>query len=205
MGWSLSTKEVFMVLSWAAFYTIHSVLASSKLKRFLEDKWGISKKTYRLFYSLISSITFLGIGIQILYLPPKLIFETIGISEKLGYFMATLGVILGIRSFKHISVGEFLGLNSTPSPRADLIQSGLYAWTRHPMYFALFLIFLGYLGVSGTMGALIHLVCLIIYLPVGIYFEEKKMANEFGDAYRLYQKNVPVFFPIPIKKGPKPF
>ena len=54
--------------------------------------------------------------------------------------------------------------------------------------------------VSGTMGSLIHLGCLILYLPLGIYFEEKNLISLYGERYREYKKEVPPFFPKIHKK-----
>ena len=45
---------------------------------------------------------------------------------------------------------------------------------------------------------------LSVYLPFGIYWEEQKLINSFGQTYRDYQAKVPAFFPNPLKKGPKP-
>lgn len=116
--------------------------------------------------------------------------------------VTTAGVIILMRSAKQISLGSFLGLRAKTEKNAEpeLIISDIYSQIRHPLYFGLLAIFLGYFLVSGTVGALIHLGCLIVYLPIGIYFEEKNLIAEFGDQYRNYQKEVPAFFPKIHKK-----
>jgi protein-S-isoprenylcysteine O-methyltransferase Ste14 len=116
--------------------------------------------------------------------------------------ITTAGVIVFLKSIKEISMPSFLGL--TPEDQnsvgPELTASGIYAQVRHPLYFGLLLIFLGYFLVSGTVGSLIHLACLIGYLPIGIYFEEKNLIATFGDQYKNYQKEVPAFFPKIHKK-----
>lgn len=191
-----------MVLSWGLFYFLHTALAASKLKRILESKWPSHYKWYRLFYSVLSGILFLGILIQAMLLPVDLIFSKGSFNQYAGYMVTTAGVIILMRSAKQISLGSFLGLRAKTEKNAEpeLIISDIYSQIRHPLYFGLLAIFLGYFLVSGTVGALIHLGCLIVYLPVGIYFEEKNLIAEFGDQYRNYQKEVPAFFPKIHKK-----
>lgn len=193
---------LFMILSWGIFYFIHTALAASKLKRILESKWPSSYKWYRLFYSILASILFVGILIQAIFLPVEAVYFPGSFSQYAGYMVATGGVIVLLRSIKLISLGSFLGLRAEKIDRnkSELVVSGIYSQIRHPLYFGLLAIFLGYFLVSGTIGALIHLGCLIIYLPIGIYFEEKNLVSFFGESYREYQKEVPAFFPRIHKK-----
>lgn len=191
-----------MILSWGLFYSLHSALASGKLKRFLEAKWPQEMKWYRLFYTLFSTLLFIGILVQALFLPNQQILETSPNLSYVGYMLATLGVVLTSRSFKEISFVSFLGLSGKEiEPTDHLVIRGIYSKMRHPLYLGLILIFLGYFLVSGTGGALIHLSCLIGYLPFGIYFEENNLLKKYGKAYADYQKTVPAIFPLKLKKG----
>lgn len=191
-----------MALTWVLFYLLHTALAASKLKRILESKWPHHYKWYRLFYSILSTILFLGILVQAMFLPAVSVFSTNPFSQYVGYMVATAGVIVLLRSAKHISLGSFLGVRpiSKSTEKTELIISGIYSKVRHPLYVGLLGIFLGYFLVSGTVGALIHLGCLIGYLPIGIYYEEKNLIAEFGDRYLGYKKEVPAFFPKFHKK-----
>ena len=191
-----------MVLTWGLFYSLHTALASSKLKRILKAKWPGPYNWYRLFYSLLSTILFLGIVIQALFLPVRNLFLPSQFSQYAGYMIATAGVMIFLKSIKEISVSSFLGIktNDQQVERPELVATGMYAQIRHPLYLGMLFIFLGYFLVSGTVGALIHLACLAAYLPVGIYFEEKNLIATFGDSYKSYQKEVPAFFPKIHKK-----
>jgi len=115
--------------------------------------------------------------------------------------IAALGTIIAIKASKEISLSSFLGTNLDHLSKTDekLIITGWYARMRHPLYSALILIFLGYFLVAGTMTSGIHLLCLLLYLPFGIYFEEQNLIALFGDDYREYQQKVPSVFPR-IKK-----
>lgn len=194
--------NLLMFLSWAFFYSLHTALASGKLKRFLEAKWPKEMKWYRLFYTLLSTVFFLGILIQALFLPNQLLIKGSPYLSYAGYMLATLGVVLTSRSFKEISFFTFVGLSGKNSNATEkLIIRGIYSKIRHPLYLGLVLIFLGYFLVSGTAGALIHISCLMAYLPIGIYFEEKNLLKKYGSAYSEYQKSVPAIFPLKLKKG----
>jgi methanethiol S-methyltransferase len=194
--------NLMMVLSWALFYFLHTALAASKLKRILESKWPRSYKWYRLFYSLLASVLFVGLMIQAIFLPVEVVFVPGKFSQYAGYMIATAGVIVVLRSLKQLSLGSFFGLlpQSRQQDVPELVVSGIYSQIRHPLYLGLLGVFLGYFLVSGTLGALIHLACLIVYLPIGIFFEEKNLILIFGDTYRTYQSMVPAFFPRIHKK-----
>ncbi len=191
-----------MALSWALFYTLHTLLAASKLKRILEARWPHLYNWYRLFYTLLSTILFIGIVIQALFLPKTLLFSPSQFMEYAGYMVATAGVMILLKSVKEISLGSFFGLTNRANTDSDLqlVATGLYAQVRHPLYLGLLLIFIGYFLVSGTLAGLIHLACLTVYLPIGIFFEEKNLIYQFGEGYRTYSREVPAFFPRLIKK-----
>ncbi|EAZ81914.2 putative protein-S-isoprenylcysteine methyltransferase [Algoriphagus machipongonensis] len=156
-------------------------------------------KRYRLFYSLFSFLGFAWILIYSAMFPSQLIIPLSPLTTYFGYLLATFGTIIAIKSSKQIQLKKFLGL-STPESQPSLVTSGLYSRTRHPLYVGLVLIFIGYLFVAGQLTSLIHLLCLLVYLPFGIYYEEKNMLATFGEAYQKYQKEVPVFFPRIFKK-----
>jgi protein-S-isoprenylcysteine O-methyltransferase Ste14 len=145
---------------------------------------------------------FLGLMVQALFLPLLVLFNPTPILTHSGYLLSTLGVIIGFRSLKEISFSAFLGLSS-PSKETEnhLVIRGLYSLVRHPLYLGIVLIFLGYFLVSGTVGALIHLFCLLIYLPIGIYFEERNLLKKYGSLYEDYLRRIPAILPFKTKKG----
>lgn len=142
----------------------------------------------------------MGIILQALFLPVQSIFIPGQFGQYAGYMVATAGVIVFVKAIKEIPLLSFLGLRRTKPGELELVSSGIYSQIRHPLYFGLLAIFLGYFLISGTAGALIHLTCLVLYLPAGIYFEEKNLLGIFGEDYREYQQNVPSFFPKIHKK-----
>lgn len=186
---------VLLAQSWAIFYVLHSFLASSKLKRILEQRVGNAMKWYRLGYSIFSTIFLLGILYQSYQIPNYRILAPNDILTYLGYMGAAFGTIILVKSSKSISISEFLGTKTEISLTSELVTSGPYSKIRHPLYAGLILIFLGYLLVSGSLSSGVHCICLIAYLPFGIYFEEQNLISFYGGKYLRYQEQVPSLIP----------
>lgn len=186
---------ILLALSWIVFYTLHSILAASKLKRILQGKWGNAYKWYRLVYTLISSLLFLGIMIQALLIPKTVLIPKGDLTDYLGYMLAGFGTIILTKSSKNYSIKRFLGFQPSEKEDETLVTTGLYSKVRHPLYAGLVLIFLGYFLFAGTISSAVHLGCLLLYLPFGIHFEEKKLVIQFGEAYQKYKSAVPSLIP----------
>lgn len=186
---------VLLALSWIIFYTLHSLLAASKLKRILEVKWGEAYKWYRLVYTLISLVLFFGIMVQAVLIPPSRLIPKSELTNYLGYMLAGLGTIIATKSSKNYSIKRFLGISPSVNESEELVTTGLYSKMRHPLYSGLLLIFLGYFLFAGTISSAVHLGCLLLYLPFGIYFEEKNLVVQFGEAYQNYKSEVPALIP----------
>lgn len=186
---------LFLALSWAAFYSLHSSFAGSKLKRFFGGKTGKPIKWYRLIYSIGSSIFFLGVLLQSALIPTYQLLGKSTITEYLAFVFAGFGTIIMVKSSKQISLSKFLGISSEKDQTEELVVSGLYSKVRHPLYAGLVLIFIGYFLFAGTAAGAVHLICLALYVPIGIYFEEKNLIALYGQAYQEYQEKVPPFFP----------
>ena len=186
---------LLLFLSWAIFYTLHSSFAASKLKRFFLVKIGFTQKWYRLFYSIGSTLFILGILFQSAKIPVQIIFSKGPFTEYLAYVFAGFGTIILVKSMKQISIAGFLGIRPEKEIPEKLVITGLYSKIRHPLYAGLLLIFIGYFFFAGTVAAAVHLGSLILYLPLGIYFEEKNLLIKYGSAYRDYQEKVPPILP----------
>jgi methanethiol S-methyltransferase len=75
---------------------------------------------------------------------------------------------------------------------------GLYKLVRHPIYVG-FLIFAWVTPVM-TVGHLLFAVGSLIYVLIGMRFEERDLVNEFGDTYKQYQQRVRGLVPLPKGK-----
>jgi protein-S-isoprenylcysteine O-methyltransferase Ste14 len=101
----------------------------------------------------------------------------------------SLGFGLYLIAKSHIAVFG----KTADQPR--LIDSGVYSWVRHPMYFGILLVCLGFFFVSPSLLSLgVWLAFLILYDKMATY-EEKDLIRVLGEEYIAYQKRVAKWFP----------
>jgi protein-S-isoprenylcysteine O-methyltransferase Ste14 len=72
----------------------------------------------------------------------------------------------------------------------ELDSSGILGIMRHPWYLAVFILIWAH--DFNLAGMIINLV-LSAYLLVGTLLEERKLVLEFGEPYKLYQRQVSMF------------
>ncbi len=106
-------------------------------------------------------------------------------------FVIGIGMVIGAnRLFQRI------GTNARPSkPTMALATSGMFTWTRNPMYVGGSLALLG-IAIGFALDWVILL--LVVSLPLvhyGIILrEERYLERKFGDEYRRYQTKVPRYW-----------
>lgn len=76
-----------------------------------------------------------------------------------------------------------------------LVQSGIYAYIRHPLYLSVLLLGTGIMLKDISSVQLLLGTINIIALIFTTLIEEKEMVMKFGDEYRTYMKNTKMFIP----------
>jgi protein-S-isoprenylcysteine O-methyltransferase Ste14 len=178
-----------IVIAWLIFGIAHSVLASSLMK----EKINLRPVNFRRLYNIISIFAMLFIFLLGSTIPPEYLFPKDQTSKVIGLIIATFGFLLAKLAFRPISFSEFMGIK--PEQDRSLITSGIYARMRHPLYTALILGVIGFLVFSPTYTNLVHAICIIIYLFIGIHYEERRLIAHFGKEYEEYKKLTPMLFP----------
>ena len=79
----------------------------------------------------------------------------------------------------------------------QLVREGPFAWTRHPIYFAMLLMLcaLG-LGLGHIWGLLAAIPVFVIGTAIRIREEEKLLRAQFGEDHARYVREVPAFIPF---------
>ena len=77
----------------------------------------------------------------------------------------------------------------------ELKVNGIHKYVRHPLYSGTILFVCGLFFIFPTLSNLIAATLLILYVLIGIVFEEKKLKREFGNAYVEYMSKVPKLIP----------
>jgi len=75
--------------------------------------------------------------------------------------------------------------------RETFIESGIYAFVRHPEFLGHILIISALVTISQHWSSLVVGAVLIALLHLAMIEEEKRNIEKFGDAYRDYMKRVP--------------
>lgn len=191
---------LILVILWVLFYFLHSLLASLNIKRKIKGWMGRQYIWYRLLYTVFSTVFIFGILIFSTTFSQSDILAKTPTTTYLGYMLASFGTIIIVRSFKSFSKKRFIGLqpHDDLEDKEEFVVTGLHSYVRHPIYSGTVLMFLGFFFFEPTLSSILHLVMLLVYLPFGIYFEEKKLIEIYGSKYLQYKKEVASL--IPLKK-----
>ena len=201
--------DVLAILMLFALYSfVHSLLASKKAKILFKKTFREFIAFYRLLYNLFALVSLYFIY-ELSPKPHLIIYDLPNPFDLLALipqFMALAGLFW---AFKYICLKEFVGLNqikryfnknytSELDEELTMVIGGPFRYSRHPVYFfsIIFLLF------RPTMDLfyLTVFVCVVVYFYIGSYYEEKKLAEHFGNVYLEYKKSVPRIFPVkPLK------
>lgn len=78
----------------------------------------------------------------------------------------------------------------------ELTVSGPYRYTRNPLYLGNLILGMGIVVASRSWGALVvFLVYFLLFYPVVIFREKKRLEGFFPIKYEDFSKRVPLFFP----------
>ena len=81
-----------------------------------------------------------------------------------------------------------------PKPHSQLVQRGIYARVRHPLYTSVMLVSLGWALLWQSVPALVTAIALMPFLVAKAQKEEGWLRQKFPD-YADYEKRVPRFVP----------
>ena len=190
-----------LAVLWSAWCGLHSLLITPAVTGRIQNRWGRYFAYYRLGYNLFSLLTLLPLW-----------FYTKSLSSRTGPFwpwpyslvqvlMALVGLAAMVAGGRGYDLSFFLGLRQIRDSRATsllsasgpLKTSGILGIIRHPWYSGgLLLVW------AQNMDRPILIMSLILsgYFIAGALLEERKLTRIYGQAYRNYQQEVSMFFPL---------
>lgn len=189
----MDNAHIIWAFQWLLYCFIHSFLANHYIKIHGSRLLNISSQGYRIIYNVIA---FVHLAILIwfhLSLKSEILFAGNTFSTAIAITMVGLGLIIMffciLKYFKQLS-GAFQALSSP-----KLYTKGLHGLVRHPLYLGTFLFLLGALLYWPLMKNVVAVTIIIGYTLLGILLEEKKLRDEFGEAYTTYSEKVPMIIP----------
>ena len=224
VAWGLG----FMFIAWTSFFLSENSGTRGLLIGFLVSIWGFRlawhinsrnkgktedyrylawrKQWGRLFYlrSYFQVYLLQGFLLYLIAIPIMAINESNRLA--LGWF-DFVGLFIWIIGFYFESRGdaELAQFRKDPANKGKIMQSGLWAYTRHPNYFGevtlwwgIFIISLGSAPFFYTIVSPLTITTLILFVS-GIPLLEKKYDKR--PDFEEYKKRTSIFFPLPRKKA----
>ena len=124
---------------------------------------------------------------QLEFIPQKQIIQVSPLSYLVGFLIIIIALIILLVAIKD------LGRNLSPFPRpinnSNLVTTGIYRFTRHPMYYSLIFISFGVFITKLSIYYLFLSISLGLIIKFKIALEEKYLKNKFKN-YLLYKNEV---------------
>ena len=121
------------------------------------------------------------------FFPQKQIIQVSLFSYFVGFLIVLIAFIILLVAIKD------LGRNLSPLPRpinnSNLVTTGIYRFTRHPMYFSLIFISFGIFIIKLSIYYLFLSISLVLIIKFKISLEEQYLNNKFKN-YLLYKNEV---------------
>jgi protein-S-isoprenylcysteine O-methyltransferase Ste14 len=103
----------------------------------------------------------------------------------LGLLLFMVGAIIRVAALT--ALGENFSAYVTLQPDHQLVQNGIYAWIRHPLYLSLLLIPTGIALVFASLLALPILILAAVFVFDRIRREDRLLASRFGAEFERYR------------------
>jgi len=182
------------VLVWGI---VHSITASVGAKDWVRRALGeTGVRFYRLAYNIFSIISFAPILWLMAMLPDRVLYRIPAPWVYLslaGQIAATVMLVVGVLQTDTLLFIGLRQLFERQERSSRLVTRGLYRWMRHPLYTA-GLLFIWLTPVM-SQNSLVVIIAATIYIILGAFFEERKLIQEFGQAYEKYRTETPMLVP----------
>lgn len=99
-------------------------------------------------------------------------------------------IVAGLLSFKGLRT-VFDDVREKP----EVIRKGVFSIVRHPVYLGEILLYMGLIFFSLSIASIVVWLLAIIFLYYISRYEEKILLDYFGEEYKLYMQDVPMWIP----------
>jgi protein-S-isoprenylcysteine O-methyltransferase Ste14 len=196
----VTSKLVNLGIVWAAWGALHSGMISIAAHRWVERRARWLAAYYRIAFNAVSIAAIIPVIAYELSPRGRPVFGWPGawvIGKYAMWLAAATLFVLGAMQYDLLRVAGLRqvlekGSADSSSICRGLCKDGVLGFVRHPWYAAAILI-LWARNLDSVW--LVTSSVLTVYVIVGTILEERKLVLEFGDEYRLYQREVSMLFP----------
>ena len=191
-----------LIIAWLIFGLSHSFLASGFVKQAAIKIMNGSYKYYRFLYSVFATLLLIivvDIHVSTVSLP---VWQPLLVEKIIAIMLIIAGLAIMIACTKKYFM-DLSGIDAILGKSAPLVlqTKGMHTYVRHPLYTGTLLFVWAIYLYAPYWNNLISCICITLYTLIGMYFEEKKLVVEYGDAYVEYQKQVPALLPLKYGRG----
>jgi protein-S-isoprenylcysteine O-methyltransferase Ste14 len=125
------------------------------------------------------------------FLPPPPV-----VADRLGLVVLLLGVTLLLSTVREFYVAG-RGTLAPWSPPKELVTTGLYGFSRNPMYVAVVLVLLGWAAVFHSWALVVYALAIATGFHLRVVFgEEPWLRKTHGSSWSRYEARVPRWFAV---------
>ena len=199
----ITSSILLDVLLLGAFAVQHSIMARQSFKRRWTRivPWHIERSMFVLAASLVLALLLWQ------WRPlPQVIWDVRGSAGALvlkalfwtGWAVLLVSTFL-INHFELFGLGQVWAFfRGQEHHRPAFKTPSFYGYVRHPLYLGFVVAF--WSAPRMTAGHLLFSIATTGYILLGIYFEERDLADSYGQEYREYQAKVPMLVPFAKSK-----
>ena len=202
LPWMNAMDCLLLIVLWCFWCILHSGMIALRVTDYLKVRLGDGYRYYRLVFNGVSVVTLAPLLIYSRSIDTPVLFEWHGPLLWLKFVLLAVAMGLLVMGALRYDMLSFAGIRQLRTGNRHAVMSetgaidtnGILGLTRHPWYLgALFFIWSD--DATITVSSLIIDCILTIYIVSGTLLEERKLIVELGNAYRDYQKQVPMLFP----------
>jgi protein-S-isoprenylcysteine O-methyltransferase Ste14 len=121
--------------------------------------------------------------------------------QALGWLLFAGGLVLSLVAQAQMGASWRVGIDDRPT---QLVTGGLFAVSRNPIFFGMFLTFSGIVLITPAPSTLVAFAVAVPLVSVQVRLEERNLVWLHGSAYRAYAAQVGRFIPWIGRLEPEP-
>ncbi len=192
----MAFHHFLLTFLWMLYCYIHTLLACIPVKLYFEKKLKKQYRYYRLFYSLFAFITLVMLLVYQYSFQSKILIESFLIKYLAAFALVIPGLcIMLISIFKYFRLLSGVRSLYEAIPPVKLRVDGIHKFVRHPLYTGTLIFVWGLFLIFPYLSNLVAVSVISLYVVIGVKEEERKLVLQFGEAYKLYRRKVPMLVP----------